>query len=134
MDEQAKKTALRMIPYGLFVVSTKEGETVNAFAANWLTQASFAPPLVAMAAKAGQAGTNMLESGGIFCVNVLEAGQTELATKFFSLMERVGNKFGDIAFKLSATDARHSSRRSRTSNAGWSTRSSGATTPCSWLR
>ena len=69
--------------------------------ANWLTQASFAPPLVAMAAKAGQAGTNMLEGSGVFCVNVLETGQTELATKFFSPMERVGNKFGDIAFRLS---------------------------------
>jgi len=102
MDEQAKKTALRMIPYGLFVVSTREGDTVNAFAANWLTQASFAPPLVAMAAKAGQAGTNMLESSGVFCVNVLESGQTQLATKFFSPMERVGNKFGDVEFKLSA--------------------------------
>jgi flavin reductase (DIM6/NTAB) family NADH-FMN oxidoreductase RutF len=99
MDEVAKKMALRMIPYGLFVVS--DGDAVNAFAANWLTQASFAPPLIAMAAKGGQASTNMIESSGIFNVNVLESGQTALATKFFSPMERVGNKFGDIEFSLS---------------------------------
>jgi flavin reductase (DIM6/NTAB) family NADH-FMN oxidoreductase RutF len=101
MDEAAKKTAQRMIPYGLFVVSTRDGDAVNAFAANWLTQASFTPPLIAMAAKAGQASTNMIESSGIFNVNVLESGQTALATKFFSPMERVGNKFGDIEFSLS---------------------------------
>ena len=47
MDEAAKKTALRYIPYGLFVIGTKdESGKVNAFAANWLTQASFKPPLV----------------------------------------------------------------------------------------
>ncbi len=48
MDETAKKTVLRMIPYGLFVVSTRDGDTVNAAAVNWVTQASFAPPLVVL--------------------------------------------------------------------------------------
>ena len=29
MDEAAKKTTLRMIPYGLFVATTKDGDKVN---------------------------------------------------------------------------------------------------------
>ena len=44
MDEAAKKTALRMIPYGLFVMTVKDDKTMTGAAVNWLTQASFAPP------------------------------------------------------------------------------------------
>jgi flavin reductase (DIM6/NTAB) family NADH-FMN oxidoreductase RutF len=101
MDEAAKKTALRYIPYGLFVVGTKDGSTVNAFAANWLTQASFKPPLVVVAAKADAPSTAQIENGKVFCVNVIEAGGTALASKFFGHVEAEGNKFGDVAFSLS---------------------------------
>ena len=101
MDEAAKKTALRMIPYGLFVVGTRDGDKLTAAAINWLTQASFQPPLVVMGAKAGTASTAMIESSGLFCVNVLEAGQTGLASKFFAHVEPTGNRFGDVEFGLS---------------------------------
>ena len=101
MDEAAKKTALRMISYGLFVVGTRDGDKLTAAAINWLTQASFQPPLVAMGAKAGTSSTQMIESSGLFCVNVLEAGQTGLASKFFAHVEPTGNRFGDVEFGLS---------------------------------
>src|SRR5207249_1165006 len=53
MDEAAKKTALRMIPYGMFVLTSKAktGDAVSAGTVNWITQASFAPPLVAVGIK-----------------------------------------------------------------------------------
>ena len=48
MDEAAKKQALRMIPYGLFVVTAKNGDDVTSATVNWVTQTSFSPPLVAV--------------------------------------------------------------------------------------
>ena len=63
MDEAAKKTALRMIPYGLFVMTVKDDKTMTGAAVNWLTQASFAPPLVVLGAKADNPSTAMIESG-----------------------------------------------------------------------
>ena len=51
MDQDAKKTALRMIPYGMYVLTSKDGKDVSAATVNWLTQTSFAPPLVAMGVK-----------------------------------------------------------------------------------
>src|SRR4051812_18939081 len=90
-----------MIPYGLFVVTTKDGDKVNAAAVNWLTQASFAPPLVVLGSKAGTTSTEMIEKSGLFCVNVLETGSTALASKFFAHVEAEGNKFGDVEFSLS---------------------------------
>ena len=54
MDEKAeaaKKTTLRMIPYGLYILGTKHGDEISAGAVNWVTQTSFSPPLVAMGVK-----------------------------------------------------------------------------------
>ena len=102
MDEAAKKTALRMIPYGLFVVDGQgRRQTMTGAAVNWLTQASFAPPLVVLGAKADAPSTAMVESSGLFNINVLETGQVPLASAFFKHVEPVGNKFGDVEFTLS---------------------------------
>ncbi len=47
MDEDAKTTLLRTIPYGLYIACTRgpEGDH-HAFLLSWVTQASFEPPLV----------------------------------------------------------------------------------------
>ena len=46
MDEGAKKTALRMIPYGLYVLTAEDkDQNISAATVNWVTQASFKPPL-----------------------------------------------------------------------------------------
>ncbi len=47
MNEDGKKTALRMIPYGMYVLTTKsaQGDDVDAATVNWVTQTSFRHPL-----------------------------------------------------------------------------------------
>jgi flavin reductase (DIM6/NTAB) family NADH-FMN oxidoreductase RutF len=37
MDADAKKTVLRMIPYGLYVLTAKSGEQIAAATVNWVT-------------------------------------------------------------------------------------------------
>ncbi|MBX6394461.1 MAG: flavin reductase [Alicyclobacillaceae bacterium] len=103
MDEQAKKTALRGITYGLYVIGTKVGDDVNAFTGNWVTQTSFNPPLVAIAAKKGTTSCDGIKESGVFSVNILETGQKDLAFAFFKPVSRVGNKFGDIEFYTAQT-------------------------------
>lgn len=105
MDPDHKKQALRGIGYGLYVISTADGDDVNAFAGNWVTQTSFDPPLVAIAVKEGTASQQMLASGGAFCVNIMESGQKDLAAQFFKPLRRVGNKFEDVGFTVGLTGA-----------------------------
>jgi len=50
MDDAAKKTALRMIPYGIYVMTAEADGAVAAATVNWVTQTSFSPPLVAVGA------------------------------------------------------------------------------------
>jgi flavin reductase (DIM6/NTAB) family NADH-FMN oxidoreductase RutF len=52
MDADAKKTTLRMIPYGIYVLTAESGNEVAAATVNFVTQTSFSPPLVAVAVKA----------------------------------------------------------------------------------
>ncbi len=79
MDPAIKKQALRMFTYGLYIVMCREGEEVNGFTANWLTQVSFAPPLLAVSIENDAKSLPMILNSQHFTVNVLRTGQRELA-------------------------------------------------------
>ncbi len=86
MDEKAeaaKKTALLSIPYGLYVLTAKDGEEVAANTINWVTQTSFKPPLIAMGVKADSHLYTLLKRTGSFALSFLESGQKDLAFAFF---------------------------------------------------
>ena len=82
-------------------MTCKDDKMMTAAAVNWLTQASFAPPLVVLGAKADAPSTAMVESSGLFCISVMETGQVPISSAFFKHVEPEGNKFGDIEFTLS---------------------------------
>jgi len=105
LDEQAKKTILRKIPHALYIcgVRSEDGENVNGFTASWVMQASFKPPLVVNCVKKDSTSHTMIQSSGVFALSFLEAGQKEMAQKFFKPLRRVGNKFEDIEFYLGET-------------------------------
>ena len=71
MDLQAKKTALRKIPHGVYVVGVKQDSQLNAFTATWLTQVSFTPPLVAVGIKKDSHSLEMIRHDKVFSVNLL---------------------------------------------------------------
>ena len=101
MDEAAKKTALRMIPYGMFVLTSKAktGDAVSAGTVNWITQASFAPPLVVVGVKADSHVHAHIKETGVFAVNVIGKEQREMAFAFFKPSEREGNKISGEDFE-----------------------------------
>lgn len=100
LDEQAKKTMLRKIPHGLYICGVKDGDEVNGFTASWVMQGSFTPPLVVNCVKNDSTSHSMIKSSGVFALSVLEAGQKDLAQKFFKPLRRAGNKFEDVDFYL----------------------------------
>ncbi|MCT7948211.1 flavin reductase family protein [Ancylothrix sp. C2] len=100
LDEQAKKTMLRKIPHGLYICGVKDGDEVNGFTASWVMQGSFTPPLVVNCVKNDSTSHAMIKSSGVFALSVLEAGQKDLAQKFFKPLRRAGNKFEDVDFYL----------------------------------
>src|SRR5579875_3203045 len=79
MDVAAKKQALRLFTYGLYAVLCADGDKVNGFTANWLTQISFEPPLLAVSIENDAKSLPMIKHSQQFTVNVLRSGQRELA-------------------------------------------------------
>jgi flavin reductase (DIM6/NTAB) family NADH-FMN oxidoreductase RutF len=106
MDENQKKTALRMIPYGLYVLTAqaKDGATTAA-TVNWVTQASFAPPLVVTAVKADSNAYAVIRSSGNFALNFLGKGQQAVAYNFFKSVEREGQTIGGERYRVGVTGA-----------------------------
>ena len=82
MDPAERKTALRLIPYGLYVLTTT-GESVGSGTINWVSQMSFEPPLLAMGVKADSLNCANLKAGGAMALSFLGSGQGDLAFAFF---------------------------------------------------
>jgi flavin reductase (DIM6/NTAB) family NADH-FMN oxidoreductase RutF len=95
MDPQAKKSALRMVSYGLYVVTATTTDDRSAFLCNWLTQCSFEPPLIVVAVENEAHSLKVMRAAGVFAVNVLESGQRELAGWFGRHSDKVGDKLAN---------------------------------------
>jgi flavin reductase (DIM6/NTAB) family NADH-FMN oxidoreductase RutF len=106
MDPTAKKTALRMIPYGLYVLTAqgKDGG-IAAATVNWVTQASFAPPLIAVGVKADSGAHAVIKNAGAFALNVLGKGQQAAAFAFFKPVNHEGDRINGEAFRAGSTGA-----------------------------
>ena len=80
MDADAKKTALRMIPYGIYVLTAKAADgTIAAATVNWVTQTAFEPPLVLVGVKADSGAYGILKETGDFALNMLCKAQQNTA-------------------------------------------------------
>ena len=100
MDEAAKKTVLRTFTYGLYAVTAKDEDGANAFTANWLTQVSFEPPMVAVAIENDARSLGMIRRSGRFGVCVLSSENRELAGQLGRSSQRNPAKLADVPHHL----------------------------------
>ena len=106
MDADAKKTALRMIPYGIYVLTADDGKgNVGAATVNWVTQGSFAPPLVAVGVKADSGAHTVVKGTGHFALNMLSKDQKGLAFAFFKPAKVEDGKLSGQDFHAGANGA-----------------------------
>jgi flavin reductase (DIM6/NTAB) family NADH-FMN oxidoreductase RutF len=99
MDPEPKKTALRMITHGLYLLTVKDGTQLNASSVSWVSQSSFDPPLVMVAIKADTLTHAMVESSGQFAINLLATDQTEMAQAFFKQAVQEGDRLSGYDFE-----------------------------------
>ena len=100
MNADAKKTALRMIPYGIYVLTADDGEGgVAAATVNWVTQSAFAPPLVVVGVKTDSGAYQVVTRRKSFALNMLGKDQKGLAFTFFKPAELKDGKISGQAFR-----------------------------------
>ena len=98
MDETAKKQVLRLFPYGLYAVTAREGEHAAAMTVNWVTQVSFAPPMIAISMERESRTRAMVMRTGVFALCVFAAEQRELAGLLGRHSAKVPDKFASVAW------------------------------------
>ncbi|MFQ5661018.1 MAG: flavin reductase family protein [Gammaproteobacteria bacterium] len=106
MNEDHKKTALRMIPYGLYVMTGVSPDgSIAASTVNWVTQISFTPPLIVVGVKADSGIHSIVKESGKFVLNILGKGQQDTAYAFFKPTEQQGDTINGQAFHQGITGA-----------------------------
>ncbi len=105
MNADAKKTVLRMIPYGIYVLTANDGKNIAAATVNFVTQSSFAPPLVVVGVKADAGSYQTVKAAGSFALNMLGKDQKALAFTFFRPADVTEGKISGQPYRPGATGA-----------------------------
>ena len=105
MDPQAKKTVLRQFTYGLYAVTAAHEGERGVFTANWLSQASFEPPLVMLSVELDSSTLPLIRGSGVFAICPLAADQKELESAIGRPKKRVGDKFAALDLRTIVTES-----------------------------
>ena len=98
MSEKPISDALKMIPYGFYAITSASGSDVNIMVANWLTQASFEPQLVALGLQKTSHTYGLVEKGKVFAVNLFKQADAEAIKPFTKSREKNPDKVKDAAY------------------------------------
>ena len=105
MNNDAKKAVLRMIPYGIYILTAEGGGGVAAATVNWVTQTAFAPPLVVVGVKVDSGSYQTVKAAGAFALNMLGKEQKPLAFTFFRPADVSDGKLSGQSYRKGTTGA-----------------------------
>jgi len=70
VNTDSKKTVLRMIPYGIYVLTADDANgNIAAATVNWVPQSAFAPPLMVVGVKADSGTYKTVKAAQVFVSN-----------------------------------------------------------------
>src|SRR5215216_3886110 len=93
LDQAAKKKVLRDFTYGLYAVTAAHDAERGVFTANWLSQASFEPPLVMLSVENDSSTLPLIRGSGRFAICPLDENQKALAGALGRPKIRAGDKY-----------------------------------------
>jgi len=106
MNADAKKAVLRMIPYGIYVLTADDGKgNIAAATVNWVTQTAFAPPLVVVGVKTDSGAYQVVKTAKTFALNMLGKDGKGLAFTFFKPAAVADGKISGQAYRKGTTGA-----------------------------
>lgn len=90
MDEAAKKHALRLVPYGLYLAGAKQEDgTKSINMVSWFTQVSFDPCRVVLGLHREGSAFEAVQKNGVLSLNILGEGQGDVMKGFFKHVDVV---------------------------------------------
>ncbi len=106
MNADQKKTVLRMIPYGIYVLTSDDGKgNISAATVNWVTQTAFVPPLIVAGVKTDSGTYQTIKAAQTFALNMLGKEQKSLAFTFFRPADLSDGKLSGQPFRKGTSGA-----------------------------
>ncbi len=84
MDPRQRRQALRLLSNGVYVLTSRCDGRLGAATVTWVSQASFAPPLLMAAVRPESHVYRCLRDGGTAALHIVARGQESMARKFFA--------------------------------------------------
>ena len=85
--DKRRRRVLWKMPSGLYVIGSRAGERRNGMTANWVTQVSFDPKLVAVSVEKTALTHELIAEGSVFTVNLLDREDRPIVRKFTKPVE-----------------------------------------------
>ena len=82
MSDDPIQDVLKMIPYGFYSITSSNGAEVNAMVANWFSQVSFEPRLVALGLQKKSYSYGVISDGRVFAINLFRKEDRESMMPF----------------------------------------------------
>src|SRR3974390_2533412 len=106
INAEHKKTVLRMIPYGIYILTADDGKgNIAASTVNWVTQTAFAPPLVVVGVKTDSVSYQTVKAAQAFALNMLGKDHKSLAFTFYRPADVNDGKLSGQPFRRGSTGA-----------------------------
>lgn len=98
MSDDKMKDALNMLPYGFYAIGSRSDSDVNIMVANWITQASFSPRLVALGLQKTSYTHQLISAGRVFTVNIFNEADADVIKGFTKSREKNPDKVKDANY------------------------------------
>jgi flavin reductase (DIM6/NTAB) family NADH-FMN oxidoreductase RutF len=98
MANEHIKDVLRRLPYGLYSITSRKDDEINAMVLNWFSQVSFDPQLVAIAVQKTSYSYKLISQGKVFIVNVFNKEDVGAIKPFIKGHSKSPDKMKDAMF------------------------------------
>ena len=103
--DKLRRRVLWKMPSGLFAIGSRAGDRRNMMTANWVTQVSFDPKLVAVSVEKAALTHELIEQGHAFSVNMVDREERAVVRKFTKpvIVDEQAQTFNEIPFRDGST-------------------------------
>ena len=100
MVDLDRKEVLRMLSYGVYVLTTKNKDNYSAATITWVSQASFEPPMLSVCLKRDSGPYSLVRERKEFILHMLCDDQKDFASNFFTCTNVVDDELNGEKFEL----------------------------------
>ena len=98
MSDDPIRDVLRLMPYGFYSITSRHEDEVNAMVANWVSQVSFEPRLIAMGLQKTSYSHGLISAGKVFAINLFHASNADAIKPYTKGRSKNPEKMADAAY------------------------------------